>query len=180
VNSTEEVNSEILTSEHVSKIEIQENPIQVYLTNDEILSRQRYSQQTDINGRYLVKNQDGTNSDLDADYCIVHFSLPYPAPETNGNLYVLGGFTDWHCNRQNQMKYNYEKRIYECAVFLKQGYYNYEYAILSDNSSIPDEALTEGSHHETENEYTILIYCRPAATYYDKLLAVKRVNTTRN
>jgi hypothetical protein len=166
-------------SEHVTSIKTEDGQVQVFLTNDDLRSNQRYSQVPDINGNFLIKIQEGTISDVEADYCNVHFFLPYNTPETNANLYILGELTDWQCNNMNKMKYNYEKRGYEGTLFLKQGYYNYEYAILSDNSHIPDESPLEGSHHETENDYTILIYYRAPATSYDKLIAVKRINSSR-
>lgn len=167
-------------SEHLSKISEENGHVQVYLNSDEVRGTQRYSQVPDINGNFLIKIQEGTISDVEADYCYVHFFLPYPAPQVNGNMYILGGLTDWQCNSNSKMNYNYERRGYECVMYLKQGYYNYEYVILSDNSNIADEAPVEGSHHETENDYTIFIYYRPPAQTYDKLIGVKRINSARN
>jgi hypothetical protein len=166
-------------SEHLSEIRLDSNAIQVYLTSDEKRTRQRYSFANDINGRYLVKFQEGTNSDLEADYCNVHFFLSYPTPEAEGNMYVLGALNDWACNIVNKMAYNEAKKGYECSMYLKQGYYNYEYVMLSDGSNVADQEPVEGSHFETENDYTILVYYRPPATNYDRLIAVKRVNSTK-
>jgi hypothetical protein len=167
-------------SEHLEKISTDDGKVNVYLTPDDIRARQRYSQVADIDGNYLVKIQEGTISEVEADYCYVHFFLNYPIPETNGNVYILGGLTDWQCNSNSKMKYNYERRGYECTLFLKQGYYNYEYVILSDGSNVADESLIEGSHHETENEYTVFVYYRIPAMNYDKLIGVKRINSSRN
>lgn len=167
-------------SAHMSDIKTIDNQIHVYLTDDEKRSRQRYSFANDIDGRYLVKITEGTNSDVEADYCYVHFFLPYPVAETGGDIYILGALTDWNCKNINKMKYNEIRKGYECILFLKQGYYDYEYVILSDGSNIPDDTVIEGSHFETENDYLILVYYRPPATNYDRLIAVKRMNSTKN
>jgi hypothetical protein len=165
-------------SEHISEIRQEENGTHIYLLPDESRSTQRYSTFQDINGRFLVKIQEGTNSDVDADYCYVHFSLSYPEEEKDANLYVLGALSNWSCNSLNRLKYNPEKNVYEACLYLKQGYYNYEYVRMADGSGPPDESQIEGSQAETENEYTILVYYRPPASSYDRLIAVKKLNST--
>jgi len=151
--------------------------IQVTLVPDEVRSFKRYSSMADINGNYLVKIQEGTNSEVEADYCYVHFFLPYNAVLTDGNLYVFGAYNSWKCNKENLMHYNQKRLGYECTLFLKQGYYNYEYVFLKDGTIPTDETLIEGMHYETENEYTIYVYHRQQGTFYDQLIGVKRLNS---
>ncbi|MFI5151347.1 MAG: DUF5103 domain-containing protein [Bacteroidia bacterium] len=165
-------------SAHMSAITTEDNLTHVYLVTDECRNRQRYVSDADLNGNFLIKNQDGSNSDIDADYCFVHFFLAYPEP--GANLYVFGALTDWQTSRNSKMSYNAVKHGYECTLYLKQGYFNYEYVMLSDGSNKADESLVEGSHFETENTYTILIYYRPPAQNYDKLIGIKRINSARN
>ncbi len=167
-------------SMHVSNIKTTDNQIHVYLTNDDKRSRERYSTAADIDGRYLVKITEGTNSDVEADYCFVHFFLPYPTPGSDGDMYVFGGLTDWACNKSNKMSYNDSLKGYQCTLFLKQGYYDYEYVVLTDGSNVPDETIVEGSHFETENDYLILVYYRLPATNYDRLIGVKKLNSVKN
>jgi hypothetical protein len=167
-------------SMHIANIKAIDNQNQVYLTDDEKRGQQRYSSAVDINGHYLVKITEGTNSDVEADYCYVHFFLPYPSPETESDIYVFGELTDWTCKKINKMKYNDIRKGYECVLYLKQGYYDYEYVILSDGSNVADDTVIEGSHFETENDYLILVYYRPPATTYDRLIAVKKMNSTKN
>jgi hypothetical protein len=64
------------------------------------------------------------------------------------------------------------------ALFLKQGYYNYEYVFLKDGTSIADETYVEGSHYETENDYAIFFYHRAIGAFYDKLIGVKLLNSS--
>jgi hypothetical protein len=97
----------------------------------------------------------------------------------DGNFYVFGGYNSWKCNRENLMKYNEKRFGYEATLYLKQGYYNYEYAFLKDGATAADETLIEGSHYETENEYAIYIYHRKQGTFYDQLIGVSRFNSMK-
>jgi hypothetical protein len=106
--------------------------------------------------------------------------LSYPNAEAEANIYVTGVLTDWQLDNRNKMKYNKVRHGYECTLYLKQGYYNYEYVMLSDGKNVADEAPIEGSHAETQNSYTILVYYRPPAQNYDKLIGVRKINSTKN
>ena len=150
------------------------------LKRDDLRTYKNYLFYNDINGGYLIKNQDmSTNPDVEADYAWVHFFFPYDNAVSEGNFYVLGKLTEWKTNKTNMLTYNYKKFGYECKLFLKQGYYNYTYVFLSDNKKAGDETLTEGNHWETENDYTIYVYHRQRGTYYDQLISVKRLNSFR-
>ena len=77
------------------------------------------------------------------------------------------------------MIYYEEEKAYKGKLYLKQGYYNYQYIFLKDNTKTADDVLLEGMHSETENDYTILIYHRQLADDYDRLIAVKTLNSVR-
>lgn len=151
----------------------------IELKTDESRTFKSYSFYNDLNGGYLIKNQDmSNNAELEADYAWIHFFIPY-GTQASGNFYVLGKFTEWRLNKTNRMTYNYKKMGYECDLYVKQGYYNYTYVYLEDEKKGGDESLTEGNHWETENDYTIYVYHRQRATYYDQLVAIKRFNSLR-
>jgi hypothetical protein len=151
----------------------------IELKTDELRTFKSYSFYNDLNGGFLIKNQDlATNPDIEADYAWIHFFLPYDT-QTSGNFYVLGKLTEWRLNKSNRMTYNYKKMGYECDLFVKQGYYNYTYVFLADEKKAADETLSEGNHWETENDYTIYVYHRQRGTYYDQLVAIKRFNSFR-
>lgn len=167
-------------SEYVYKVQTDSLGNHVELYKDEKRSFKRYSTYTEMNGRYMVKVQEGTNSDVEADYCFVSFFLPYDEPMIDGNLYLFGALTDWKCNKGSLMHYNPSRFGYECTLYLKQGYYNYEYVFMKDGSTVADETLIEGSHYETENDYTIYVYHRQQGTFYDQLIGVKRLNSLKD
>ena len=48
------------------------------------------------------------------------------------------------------MKYNYSKKAYEASIFLKQGYYNYMYALNDTITKQIDISYIEGSRTKQE------------------------------
>jgi hypothetical protein len=75
------------------------------------------------------------------------------------------------------MTYNPEKKEYEATMFLKQGWYNYEYVFLKDGETIGTASLFEGSHYETENDYIILVYYRNPRDRFDRVIGTVIANT---
>jgi hypothetical protein len=167
-------------SEHIANIKNDSAGNHVILVADEKRAFKQYSTQRDINGAFVIKTQEGTNSEVDADYCSVTFFLPYEGVLTDGNLYVFGAYNGWSCTPENLMHYNMKRMGYECTLYLKQGYYNYEYVFFKDDQQEIDEMMIEGSHSATENDYSILIYHRFPGTFYDQLIGVKRLNSLRD
>ena len=55
------------------------------------------------NGRFTIRESDAVDSDLEADYFIVHFSLDYDKPLSDGNIYLEGEFTHDLFNDRSQM-----------------------------------------------------------------------------
>ena len=131
-----------------------------------------YVQDDDINGKFILKTYDESQVETMGEYALVHFFLPYAAPIVDGNLYVGGAFNGWQYTPENKMKFNYSHHGYEASILFKQGYYNYQYIYLPNNSTRGDATYIEGSHYQTGNNYTILIYHRERGTLYDQLIAV--------
>jgi hypothetical protein len=165
-------------TERIQSIEKDSVPLyNVWLLPDDRRTYKRYLFTNDINGKFLIKTNDGGTADVDADYSWVHFFLPWDPPTSEGNMYVFGAFCDWQCRPDCRMKYNYVMKGYEASIYLKQGYYNYEYVIQRDNEKTPDDFFAEGMHQETENDYTILVYYRKTGAWTDELVCVRRINS---
>lgn len=167
-------------TQQVYKIYTDSLGVEVELYGDTRRSSRRYYSQSDINGDFLIKMNEASRSEVEADYCYVHFFLPSDEVFMDGNLYVFGAYNNWACTTENLMRYNPKRFGYECTLYLKQGYYNYEYAFLKDGEKMPDETLIEGSHWDTENDYTILVYHRQQGTFYDQLIGLKHLNSVKN
>lgn len=129
-----------------------------------------YVHDDDINGRFILKTTDDGTVDTQGEYALVKFYLPYDAPIIEGNLYVAGGFNGWQYTPENKMTYNYTRKAYEASILFKQGYYNYLYVMLPNQSEVGDVTWVEGNHSETRNTYTILVYQRQKGELYDELI----------
>jgi hypothetical protein len=146
---------------------------QVFLHDD--LPKKKYvfeNVQENIMGRFLIKTEDMRNSAIEADYATVHFFLPYDTPLIQGKLYLFGEFTNWQFLPEAEMKYNYDRMGFEGSMLLKQGFYNYQYVLLPNNSTVGDLELIEGNFFTNNNEYTFLIYYKPVSGRYDRLVNV--------
>ncbi|MES2628385.1 MAG: DUF5103 domain-containing protein [Bacteroidota bacterium] len=163
----------------VAKIVQADGAYQVKLVNDIVRNIYPYGSYQDLNGGYVIKNDDGTggNPNNDGDYASVTFTLPHEAV-TSGILYIAGDFNQNRLTEENQMKYNYNIGAYECTMLLKQGYYNYQYVLVKDKQQ-PDASFIEGAFFQTENNYTILIYYRDFSTDYDRVIGCYTANSMR-
>ena len=143
----------------------------VYLLNDESRSYKQYYSQADLNGNFLIKRNEGQESEIEADYVKVHFTLPYSPSIKDGNLFLFGKFCDWKFKEELKLDYDTINQRYKKEVLLKQGYYNYLYCFVKDGSkNTGDISVVEGSHYETKNEYSILVYHRELNDNYDRLV----------
>ena len=165
----------IYQSERIRKIQYDTAGYNVYLLDDIRRTTKNWIRDNDINGRMYIKNEEhALNSETESDYAWINFFLPYD-PITNGQFYLFGALTDWQTNEKSRMKYNPFKKGYEKKIFLKQGYYNYVYVYNDPGKPMVDEAMIEGSHWETENEYTVWVYYHEAGGLYDRLIAMQNL-----
>jgi len=151
---------------------------QVFLLPDQPRTFKQYTFEKDLNGKYYIKNEEHAEDNaIEADYAWVHFFLPYPALLTIGDFYILGALTDWQMNDRSRLRFNFDRKGYELNLFLKQGYYNYLYAMKTKDKSTGDVSFIEGAHWDAENDYNIYVYFRETGSTFDRLIAVNFLNT---
>lgn len=128
---------------------------------------------TDDSSTLVSVNGNGNEDENEADYMLVHFELAAdPLPEGQ-HVYVQGQWTNDFLCPENELHYDNRRGIYECAILLKQGYYNYQY-LVTDSEEHPGRTLTiEGDFYETENQYSALVYYRNPFNRYDRLIGHK-------
>jgi len=148
----------------------------VYLLPDQVRAVKEYDFYEDLNGKFIVKWDEGRDSRLDADYIMMHFSLPFDAPLAGGDVYLYGGLSNWALQPDLKMEYMLETRSYELISPFKQGFYNYQYVFVPSNEP-PDFTLFEGSHFETENDYLIFVYYKDFRKRYETLVGFKILNS---
>ncbi len=164
-------------SEFVRKIDYLMGNYHIYLSPSENREFKPYFYWQDFNGKYYVAVQEGRNPDTDADYVYVYFTMPSKFIIPDGKLYISGALTDWTYDANSLMTYNPDDGAYECVMLLKQGWYNFEYFFMQDSDNTGVVSKFEGSHFETENDYTVLVYYRNPLGRYDRLIGMQTVNT---
>ncbi|MGY3087759.1 hypothetical protein ACVWYF_000785 [Hymenobacter sp. UYAg731] len=138
-------------------------------------SQTAYNQYVDSNGQRVFESREYGRGDTNADYADVQFQLktPQPAP---GPVYVFGALTDWQLKDEFKLAYDEAQQLYTGHALLKQGYYNYDFAVAGATGKAPNEVYFEGTHYETENQYDLLVYYRPPGTRADLLIGYKAVD----
>jgi len=166
-------------SEYVKNIEYRPPHYHVELFPDKSRAGNVYLSREDINGKYFIDIQEGSQKDTEADYVYVHFSLLSDVPFIQGDVYIFGALTNWQITESGKLEYNFDKKAYECNLLLKQGYYNYEYVWVPENTRVADPAFFEGNHYETENDYVIYAYYRTSTSRYDRVVGYQIANSNR-
>ncbi len=153
----------------------------VVVAQDKSRASQHYQSYNDINGEFLIENLERRRPDLEGDYAKVLFALGVNQPLPDDvEVYIVGKMTDWELKEAFKMTYNPAINSYVTQPFLKQGYYDYIYVTTSDDKKTMDLEEFEGNWHQTENNYTILVYYRPFGALYDRLVAVQTINSLNN
>lgn len=159
----------------VNKTEFNNRFFETFLYPDKLQPRS-YINEPDVNGKLLINHQEAfTNSQTEADYILVHFTLPAKGPFFDGTLYLGGDLTYNLTDKNAMIPFNNETSAYTTSLLLKQGGYNYQYRFVPKGSTKAIIEKTDGSFWQTLNEYTIYIYQRAWGERYDKLIGVKSV-----
>lgn len=142
-----------------------------------------YTTVPDANGQFVIQNKDQIptrqgqaqllGDRTEGDYAKVIFTLE--SPELEKEVYVAGKFTDWKPDEMYRMRYYQEKETYIAEIPLKQGYYDYFFAV--DNGDYLDPSPIEGSWADTENLYQIFVYLREPGDRYDRLIGYSSINS---
>lgn len=170
-----DISSVYAAGEGVASIRYTTPAYDAYLYENKVLANKSYTQDMDVNGKFVVNMQNANDDDTEADYMYVHFSLPISDPFFDGQLYLGGEFNFNLMNDINRMKYNGNSGSYVQTILLKQGGYNYQYWFVPKGERKATTRRVDGSYWQTRNEYTIYVYQRPWGERYDKLVGVKGI-----
>jgi hypothetical protein len=151
-----------------------------WVKKDPMRTFTQYRTVRDINGKFLPFNDNGFDSDLEADYSYCHFTLPFEIPLSNVDFYVFGSISQWNCSEKFKLHYDYELHTYTATILLKQGYYNYAYAAVKKGEGSIDLTVAEGNHAEAENEYQIFVYNYDIAKDYYRVIGAYFTNSFNN
>ncbi len=164
------------TSLNVHSIDLHPDRIDVLLKKNHPRTYASHTAINDNNGQFFITRALQTNFDrtydravVEAEYTNVIFNLKVDFPYQE-DVYVLGAFNAYKKEDDYRMRYDEELGMYLCTAQLKQGYYDYLFGL--DKNDYFDYATIEGSHIETENDYTVLIYFRDPVKYHDEVIGL--------
>jgi len=174
-----DVRSTRFAPEHVDRISFFDPHYHFTLFPDQTQNDKSYFYHEDFNGKYYVDVKEERDPMIEADYVYVHFKLAVPSPFIDGNIHVSGGLTNWLLNESNRMEYNFNTKMYELTLLLKQGFYNYQYHFLGHNQKAAEVDRFEGNFGQTENDYIIYVYYKGIADSYERLIGVNVSNSLK-
>jgi hypothetical protein len=169
-----------LKGDRVHEINSKRDSVFITVKPDPSRNGQAYVYYRDLNGSYTLEALENINPFWQSDYAEVRFSYfpPGNKPFEGQDLYMFGEMTNYAWDHSGRMEFNKERGAYEKKMFLKQGYYNYNYATLPiGKKGYPDFSQTEGNYWGTENSYTILVYYRPFGARADELIGYTSLNS---
>ena len=143
----------------------------IVLYTDKKLKPRGYLAYQDGNGLFAPQNYNGSQPDLDSDYCNVRFT--FESEFMAQRVLALSGKAFLY--DQPRLQYLPEKKIYYADVLLKQGFYEYQY--LTGNGEEWGIGNTEGNYMQTENSYQIILYRKAFGTQYDRVVGIISTNT---
>ena len=164
-------------SERIKEIFSDSNNINVKLFTDISRSFEDFISIPDVNGEFLINKQEAWNSETEAEYVKVNFSLLENRKISYGDIYLIGRFTDWKIKEDYKLQFNETSRKYECIALLKQGYYNYLYVVQDYSNKHTNLTFIEGSHYQTKNDYYIYVYYREIGKNYEQLIGFKKTSS---
>ena len=160
-----------IVSNDIQALELTDNGTNILVKLGEPRVNNAYSTYPDANGAFVIDTRDNNNSATQSDYGNVIFSLDMP--EVTEDVYVLGKFTDWQVDDMYKMYYDNNREIYLAEIELKQGFYDYMFAV--DNGGFLDPTPIEGSSFEALNFYCAFVYLREPGDRYDRVIGYAKL-----
>lgn len=135
--------------------------------------RPNYLYDEDANGSFYIRNSDNRENDITSDYVWVNYRLKSPYPP-KGTIVIDGRWTTEDPDTY-VMEYDADKQLYTAKILQKQGYYSYQYLLITDDGT-SHPLPSEGNYFETENRYQILIYYKGTGERTWRLVAYSQLD----
>ncbi len=162
-------------SEFVYSIDQEDGVTDVLMDLGRKRANKHFHTEPDANGGFIIQNKDFADGDVSGEYVNVIFTLEAER-EYEENIFITGAFTDWKVREKYQMDYDLTRGLYTKTLTLKQGYYDYMFALENADGMLEMDPI-EGSWYEAENDYQLIAYYRPFGGEYDRVVGVNVVNS---
>lgn len=163
---------------NVAKIDSKGGVYNAYLYPDNARASEQYTYNPDYNGNFLINALNIENSEIEADYVWVYFTLSAPAFYEKKDIYVNGMFNNYAMNSESKMEYNAKEGVFEKAIMIKQGFTNYQYVVADKNGKIDYAKAIDGNFFQTEDNYFALVYYRENNQRYDRIIGKAVASST--
>ena len=91
------------------------------------VAKGEYIHEFDSDGRFVVNAERTNDSDTEAEYMWVHWTLPVEKPWLDGALYIGGDIFENELSLRNRMQYDAEAQCYWLTALVKQGGYDFQF-----------------------------------------------------
>lgn len=163
------------TGRNIASVKMEDDVVYAETAIGKPRAEMSYMEYLDLNGQYVVENQERGSPALESEYILVTFNAAME--EVEGEPYVFGALTNWGNSEAARMEFHAGKGVYQTSLLLKQGWYDFQLALKKGDDW--DTLSVEGSHFQTENEYDVLVYYRDFGSSYDELLGYMTVNANK-
>ena len=86
----------------------------------------------------------------------------------DSDIYLIGDFNQWTISNNYKLEFNSEYDVYTVNALIKQGVYNYQYAVIEDR--VINTFLNLESLSQKPQEYAAFVYYKDPNLLYDRLL----------
>ncbi len=172
-----------LQSDRVERANYSTTATEIFVKADVPRPQLSYNFYRDNDGWYSIETTESINPFWQTDYATVRFTYIPPGnqPYADKDIFLFGKLTGYNLADSFKMVFNEDKGVYEKALFMKQGYYDYSYVTLDRNASSNKRTasfnFTEGNSWETENNYIVLVYYRSLTGRSDELIGLSVINS---
>lgn len=153
----------------------------LHATIDDDAIRRNYLTDEDLNGISVIRNIDNQDDIAGTEYMLTHFKLLCPEPFEDADVFINGKWTTGGISKEWKLTYDDAQHAYVGAFMLKQGYYNYQYLVVSREDQLKRTVFhqpkgytrpLEGDFYQTSNDYRVLVYFRQPGARYDRLVGM--------
>ena len=141
-----------------------------YLFANQYRALRPYTDNPDINGNYVIRNINGSDNSIEAEYVWVHFQLNVQEI-IDKEIHLFGSFNNYNTNSDTLLTFDKEIMAYKGKMLLKQGFYNFKY-VTKTKEGIIDEGEISGNFDVTENEYIVIVYYRSPTDRTDRVIGI--------
>jgi hypothetical protein len=134
-----------------------------------------YLRQEDARGNFVPRSMRG-DSHTQADYILMDLELKDSESWGGRRMAIEGDFNQYSPGPEHELRYDQARGAYVARILMKQGYLEYRYRDLNAGSKGID--WSEGSHSQSGNQYTAVVYARIWGERYDRALSYRIVDVT--